>query len=66
MYSMIPYEFDYWIGLNDLVSPGTWVWQYSFQPLEYTSWGSGQPRTDAPYHCAFLVRKHPKPHNLTN
>ena len=57
MYSMIPYEFDYWIGLNDLVSPGTWVWQYSFQPLEYTSWGSGQPRSDAPYHCAFLVRE---------
>lgn len=32
----------YWIGLNDIVSEGTWVWS-SGEPVTYTNWEPGEP-----------------------
>jgi len=28
----------YWIGLADLADEGKFVWQHSFQPLNWTNW----------------------------
>jgi hypothetical protein len=37
-----------WIGLNDLQSPGTWVWTYGW--AGYTNWSEGKPSGGAE-HC---------------
>ncbi len=55
LYSLVPFDFHYWIGLNDVAQTGVWVWQDSFEVADYTSWGTGEPLTDLDYHCALLV-----------
>ena len=42
-----------WIGLNDLASSGSWKWQNSFDPADYTNWFSGEP--DRTGDCVFTV-----------
>ena len=33
----------YWIGLTDLADEGKFVWQHSFQPMNWTNWCNGFP-----------------------
>jgi len=37
----------YWIGLNDIVSDGTWIWS-SGEPMTYTNWEPGEPNNAPP------------------
>lgn len=34
--------FNYWVGLNDIVTEGTFVW-VSGEPVTYTNWAGGEP-----------------------
>ena len=34
---------NWWIGLTDEESEGTWYWSKSNRVAEFTSWGTGQP-----------------------
>merc|ERR1711860_254018 len=36
-------EFNYWIGLNDIVTEGTFRWQESHEIAVYTNWHAGEP-----------------------
>lgn len=38
---------SFWIGLNDIVSEGTWVWS-SGEPVTYTNWEPGEPNNAPP------------------
>jgi len=33
---------DWWIGMNDIATEGTWVWE-SGEAVGFTNWGSGEP-----------------------
>ncbi len=48
-----PFGFHYWLGLNDIVEEGVWVWQNSFEEAGYTNWDVGEPHGDSD--CAMLV-----------
>ena len=32
-----------WIGLNDVFHDGTWVWDHSGRPLEFSAWAADEP-----------------------
>ena len=32
-----------WIGLNDVFHDGTWVWDHSGRPLDFSNWAPGEP-----------------------
>lgn len=34
---------NYWIGLNDLLNEGTFVWDGTSTPVSYTNWSPGEP-----------------------
>ena len=36
LFSLIPFGFYYWIGLNDIAEEDVWVWQNSFEEANYT------------------------------
>ena len=36
-------DIEYWIGLSDFASEGTWVWQNSHKHAEYTNWAPTEP-----------------------
>lgn len=42
-----------WIGLNDLASPGTWVWSNG-SPLRYRAWTPGEPNAYGREGCVEL------------
>ena len=49
-------DIEYWIGLSDFASEGTWIWQNSHKHANYTNWAPSQP--DAPEcDCAFKSYK---------
>ena len=51
----------YWIGMTDLATHGTFVWQHSFSPLgEYTNWLPGEPRNRQNEDCVFLWPRRPQ------
>ena len=41
--SILLADIDYWIGLSDFASEGTWVWQDSHKHAEYTNWAPAEP-----------------------
>jgi len=45
----------YWIGLSDAAEHGKWVWEYSYEPTEYTHWGSGEPTFLETEHCGAVM-----------
>merc|ERR1712227_275795 len=54
--SVLNQESDYWMGLNDLASPGHWSWQHSFQPMTWSNWENGQPdNADGSERCVEIV-----------
>jgi len=34
------------IGLSDSAIEGQWIWQHSYQPMEYSNWAPNQPQPD--------------------
>ena len=44
---------DWWIGLSDLGHEGSWVWQHSGRPAQFTSWGV-PPNSTTTANCAVL------------
>merc|ERR1712098_793943 len=41
--SILLADIEYWIGLSDFASEGTWVWQDSHKHAEYTNWAPTEP-----------------------
>jgi hypothetical protein len=41
---------NFWIGANDLASPGVWSWTDG-KPFSYADWGQGQPSTEFGNDC---------------
>merc|ERR1712098_715195 len=39
----LPYDTNFWIGLNDIANDGDFVWAESHQSVDYTNWHPGQP-----------------------
>ncbi len=56
LHSLLPLGLDYWIGLNDIVLDGVFVWQDSFEVADYTNWSVGEPNSEGG-NCVFLVRE---------
>ena len=52
------YDLDYWLGLNDLASPGNWVWQNSNVSPNYTHWGNDGPTVSNGTTCAVRTSDH--------
>ena len=51
--SILLADIEYWIGLSDFASEGTWVWQDSHKHAEYTNWAPGEPNNSGSNeHCA--------------
>ena len=45
-------EIFHWMGSNDLLKEGQWMWHQSGKPFTYTNWGPGQPDNyDGIEHC---------------
>ena len=44
---------DLWLGLNDVVEEGTWVWS-SGDAVAYTNWLGGEPNSGGNYDGAYL------------
>merc|ERR1712215_6234 len=38
-----PYQFDFWIGLNDLIEEGSWIYDYTDSVPTFTGWAEGEP-----------------------
>ena len=36
----------HWMGANDLLNVGQWIWQQSNTPVKYTNWEAGEPSND--------------------
>ncbi len=54
--SFLSPDMDYWLGMADFAEEGVWIWQHSYQPVEYTNWVSGQPDDrDGHEDCAIMV-----------
>ena len=46
----------YWLGLNDIASENTWVWDHSGTPLNsFNNWGQGYPDNENNEDCASMV-----------
>jgi hypothetical protein len=41
-----------WIGYNDSVSEGNWLWTMPLPPSSYTHWCSGEPNNSGDEDCA--------------
>lgn len=47
---------SFWIGGNDLISEGKWMWMTSHTPLHYTNWAHGEPSNEfGGEHCMSLL-----------
>ena len=45
-------EIFHWMGSNDLLKEGQWMWHQSGKPFTYTNWLPGQPdNSDGKEHC---------------
>jgi hypothetical protein len=44
----------WWFGLTDRASEGTWAWLDETSGTSVTSWGSGEPGSDAGRNCALM------------
>jgi len=42
---------NFWLGLSDLSSEGTWVWDESHDGVDFNNWASDQPQGDGD--CGF-------------
>eukprot|EP00105_Crassostrea_gigas_P012433 XP_011428419.1 PREDICTED: perlucin isoform X1 [Crassostrea gigas] len=50
------YKESFWIGGNDLISEGKWMWMTSHTPLHYTNWAHGEPSNEfGGEHCMSLL-----------
>ena len=48
--------YGFWIGLTDVFHDGTWVWDHSGQPMEFSAWAGGEPNNlKGAQHCAALT-----------
>ena len=38
-------EYTYWLGAQDIVEEGRWMWYNSFRPVEQFMWSIGYPNS---------------------
>ena len=43
--------YGYWIGLTDVNSEGNFEWSHSKEPVNYTSWSTGEPDGSTNENC---------------
>lgn len=51
-YDKIKSKSEFWIGLDDLAKANHFTWADGVTPLEYSSWGGGQPEETSLRNCA--------------
>uniref|UniRef100_A0A2C9K8W0 Uncharacterized protein n=1 Tax=Biomphalaria glabrata TaxID=6526 RepID=A0A2C9K8W0_BIOGL len=49
------FDFGVWIGLNDIQTPGTYVWDSGY-PVTYTQWGQHQPLDESGWGCVYMTK----------
>jgi hypothetical protein len=45
---------DFWIGANDRITEGTFVWAGTLSPLTFTRWRAGEPNNVGDEDCAVM------------
>jgi len=40
---ILPYDINFWIGLNDIANEGVFVWAESHESADYNNWASNEP-----------------------
>merc|ERR1711971_485375 len=48
-------ELNYWMGLNDFVQEGQFVWGSDYKGLDYTNWYKGEPDNHNNEDCVVLL-----------
>ncbi len=58
LFSFLPTDINYWIGLTNLANEGVFVWQTDFTEADYTNWREGEPNGDeGAGDCVHLVKQ---------